>query len=621
MTKATRNSRNSLLAKSPLVIPDVSGMTCKEAAHAYLDAGFWPIPWRGAKVPAYPKGWSYETVKRETHARINKWRDDWQVGLITSPRSGILALDIDDKEKFNAWNMPWVGGAESETGREDGYHIVYDGRELEEWPVQGNIPGGQIKTNGFIAVEPSRHPNGNYYRWAELACIVYPVGKLGPFLAEYRNRPKSKANGTAPDPEGLWKAVLEAEDGEQRGAMFTWAADAHKRGLEDDEIVSLLWLAVREKELRSWNPRDPWTPEGIRRYAIPPDGWSHSPNGQVTDAEAQLYADVRMLQPVNGKLRVCEEERKAFTVRPMSDTFEEVSEEIGPEGIVPISGVIHIIGESNVGKSPLCYWILLERVRAGQTTGIYESEMGAFRIQKKLRQLGASEEELDRILNFGDWGRRRDILPDAQELLDEATSRGIKTFLFDSLVSMLSASGIEENSSTRVREWHNEVAGVLALHGIAVLIIDHPGLGDGDRARGSSDKKPACDFSITMRAVKIGRVGESGEYRLKCTKDRSAMIIGQEMEVLLVASPDCSFTYKPAGWTSGLDDFKPNISGSISQDEIRELLADYGPLTVKEIAQRLGENYEAVRSAVRRGKSGSNPVFAQLANSKITLVS
>lgn len=626
---STASARNSKLAGSPLVIPDVSELTCKQAAHAYLRAGFWPIPWVGNKMPAgrySRKGWSYDTVKRETHRSIDGWRDDWQVGLITHPRTGVLALDIDDPDKFREWDdYPFSMSGEAETGRDGGRHYVYDGRELEEWPKQGNIPGGQVKTAGFIGVEPSRHPNGNYYRWAESACLLYPIGKAGPFLVDYRNRKAARnGNGAAPDPEGLWKDVLEAQDGLQRDAMFAWASDAHKRSLSDDEIVNQLWLAVLEKKLRSWRPRDPWTREGIREYAIPTGGWKHSVNGSMSDAMSRDLADIDNLHPVNGRLRSGyrqRPERKAFIIRPMSDTFEEISEDIGPDNVVPVSGIIHVIGESNVGKSPFSYWILLERVRAGQTAGIYDSEMGAFRIQKKLIQLGASEEELGRILNFGDWGQRRNILPAAQELLDEVVERGVQTFLFDSLVSMLSASGIEENNSTRVREWHNEVAGVLALNGIAVLIIDHPGLGSDERGRGSSDKKPACDFSFSMRSVKPGRVGESGEYRLKCIKDRSAMVIGQEMELLLEARPDGSFSYKPAGWTQGLDDFKPNFSGSISQDEIRELLTDYGPLSMKAIAQKLGDKYEAVRSAVRRGKSGKSPVFAQLADGRISLVS
>jgi len=534
MTKATRNSRNSLLAKSPLVIPDVSGMTCKEAAHAYLDAGFWPIPWRGAKVPAYPKGWSYETVKRETHARINKWRDDWQVGLITSPRSGILALDIDDKEKFNAWNMPWVGGAESETGREDGYHIVYDGRELEEWPVQGNIPGGQIKTNGFIAVEPSRHPNGNYYRWAELACIVYPVGKLGPFLAEYRNRPKSKANGTAPDPEGLWKAVLEAEDGEQRGAMFTWAADAHKRGLEDDEIVSLLWLAVREKELRSWNPRDPWTPEGIRRYAIPPDGWSHSPNGQVTDAEAQLYADVRMLQPVNGKLvvvRDIHEQRVASRVEDILvyneararvnarnrapvpepdslDSFldeEDESEPFRIDGLSLADSHTLVVGPFKAGKTTLRNNLVRsladgddflgnEAFSISGNVGIIDLEMSKRQSRRELARQKIIHSGRIRVWHLRGQEHSFRLL-DRQcraEWADLIRSAGLGHLMLDCLAPALEANGLTE-SNEDIQKFLSAWGDLLRESGVTEDTVFHHMGHIGERGRGGSALRGWCD--------------------------------------------------------------------------------------------------------------------------------
>jgi hypothetical protein len=292
--RAPANARRS---RRPLVIPDVSGLTNKEAAHLYLDAGYWPIPWRVVKVrgksikrPCYPRGWTYATVARETHESIERWKSSWQCGLITSRRSGILACDIDDPSGWAAWDIPEPPDtAASRTGRAGGHHLLYDGRALDvsDWPVQGDIPGGQIKSKGFIAVEPSIHPNGKPYSWYGDLRKVAPIGDFGKVLAEYRSRPS--ANGDGPDGDGretdaLWQAVLDAGNGMQRGAMFAWSSDAHDRGFTDDEIVDRLWQYVQNGQIVSWNKQDRWTRGGVRAYAIP-DRWKHTPNARLTELD------------------------------------------------------------------------------------------------------------------------------------------------------------------------------------------------------------------------------------------------------------------------------------------------------------------------------------------------
>jgi Bifunctional DNA primase/polymerase, N-terminal len=302
-----------------------------------------------------------------------------------------------------------------------------------------------------------------------------------------------------------------------------------------------------------------------------------------------------------------------FTIRPMSDVFEEVCEDIGPDLIAPVSGITAVIGESNVGKSPLCYYILLMRVRAGQTVGIYETEMGAYRIQKKLRELGAKDEELSALLNFGDWGDKgRDLITDAAALTREAVGVGCKTFLLDSQIGLISSSGISENDSSAVRNWSNRVCGSLASAGVGVIIIDHTGLGDDSRGRGTSDKKPSCDFAVVMKEIACGRVGVSGTYSLECTKDRSARFIGMRMPLHHIAQDDGSrsFTYKPDGWE---DAELKVVSVNHTQDIlVAEMCEIARPVPIRLLADRKSLDYEAVRSALRRGETGSDAVFIKV---------
>jgi len=172
-------------------------MSQKEAAHAYLDAGLMPHPWRvskGTKVSCY-SGFQFDTIQ-ETHESIDEWKRNWQCGLVTSRASGLIAADIDDRDAFEVWetDIDFPETAWAHTGHKGGYHLLFDARELapEDWPTQGNIPGGQIKTNGFIAVEPSRHPNGRQYRWdGQYGRRVAPIGSAGQGLCGYQRSPGS----------------------------------------------------------------------------------------------------------------------------------------------------------------------------------------------------------------------------------------------------------------------------------------------------------------------------------------------------------------------------------------------------------------------------------------------
>jgi AAA domain/Bifunctional DNA primase/polymerase, N-terminal len=254
-------------SKAPLTVPDVTGMNCREAAHAYLDAGFVPVPWvprEGEKIlhPRLMKG----AVLHEwvtTHKWIDTWPSNVRCGLLTSRSGGIIAADLDDISTFEAWDADADfmddQTAVSRSGRGGGArHIVYDARELDEgsWPTQGNIPGGQVKSNGFIAVEPSRHPNGRPYRWDPEPRTLAPIGALGPFLARYRQ--SANGHGPARDHSRLAHAAGTAPPGEQHESLRDYAWDLARLGLDEEEAMRLLEAKAAGLRLdgRPWRERD-----------------------------------------------------------------------------------------------------------------------------------------------------------------------------------------------------------------------------------------------------------------------------------------------------------------------------------------------------------------------------
>jgi len=144
-------------------IPDTTGLTWKEKALAWHDAGFIPIPLKpGDKAPPLMKEWQLERPTRED---VEKWWTQWpeaNIGLVTGKAGGFAVIDWDEGESYE--QHTWRGTWEEETvvvrtGR--GYHVWY----LIEEPVRTrNFPGVQIKgERSYVLAPGSLHPSGKYY--------------------------------------------------------------------------------------------------------------------------------------------------------------------------------------------------------------------------------------------------------------------------------------------------------------------------------------------------------------------------------------------------------------------------------------------------------------------------
>lgn len=89
-----------------------------------------------------------------------------QPGIICAFHTGLIVIDVDDPEEYATTGIPF--GREHAyviTGR--GFHIYLDcrGCPLDLWPSQGPIPGGDIKSNGFVPAPGCYHFTGAQYVW------------------------------------------------------------------------------------------------------------------------------------------------------------------------------------------------------------------------------------------------------------------------------------------------------------------------------------------------------------------------------------------------------------------------------------------------------------------------
>ena len=225
-------ARNS--DKGKLLIPGISDCdTQQEMAWLYEEYGFPVHPWirTRTKISArHGKGIFNSPEIIETYEDIALWARRWQVGFACSWRTGLITIDVDSPAEFDDWELSHYvpDTVRVATGREGGYHLYLDCRHLrasvplEEWPRQGDIPGGTLKTNGFVGAPGSRHPSGRLYRVTSLRREVARGSlELLRLLAEYRNVRAPSALETAPGYVGeLLQRALAARSGEQHEAVL-----------------------------------------------------------------------------------------------------------------------------------------------------------------------------------------------------------------------------------------------------------------------------------------------------------------------------------------------------------------------------------------------------------------
>jgi len=105
-------------------------------------------------------------------AQIREWwtrHPTANIGLATGPESGIVVLDLDDREAFAQWQRTHrvtLHTVTANTGRGGRHYYCSYPRRV----VLGNrtrfLPGADLRgAGGYVVAPPSRHPNGTHYAW------------------------------------------------------------------------------------------------------------------------------------------------------------------------------------------------------------------------------------------------------------------------------------------------------------------------------------------------------------------------------------------------------------------------------------------------------------------------
>jgi hypothetical protein len=323
------------------------------------------------------------------------------------------------------------------------------------------------------------------------------------------------------------------------------------------------------------------------------------------------------------------------------EVFAEVSwPDVKPVRKVPLDedglflerGIHWMSADPGSGKTILAYWKCVRRAKRRQHSAIYECEMGEERALGLLRNLGATDRDLDYIHYYkakededGVSYTVIDLVRHGRAFCRMLISSGYGEYLvYDAVAPLLVAAGKNENEASDVRAWATASCRPIAMAGGAVGVIDHTGHANGGRSRGSSDKPAAGDIILTLEKTAPFARGISGAITLKVTKDRSGTLLdGAELAIEVKASADGSLDLEPDEWDSSISDAKPSVGGRIGPEQVKiraeiERVNRSGRETVSvpELADELDMDEEKIRSALRRGAKRKKPIFAHVEHGK-----
>lgn len=149
---------------------------------------FFPLR-KKSKKPLFD--WAVYQTRKPTQAEVKEWLEKGllnQVAIVCGEVSGIIVLDVDDPEKFEAWKtkngfpLPPTPMVRTSGGK---YHVYFKHPGGKIKNMIKKIPGADIKADGgYVVAPPSVHPTGSHYEWIE-ALSVYELADPPTWLTEF----------------------------------------------------------------------------------------------------------------------------------------------------------------------------------------------------------------------------------------------------------------------------------------------------------------------------------------------------------------------------------------------------------------------------------------------------
>lgn len=182
-----------------------------------------------------------------------------------------------------------------------------------------------------------------------------------------------------------------------------------------------------------------------------------------------------------------------------------------------------IHGDSGVGKSWIAAYAITQEIAAGRTTMVVDLEDTAGPLVQRLRQLGATDNQISAHVQFvqpdGAFSK-----PDTDVLIAAIERTGAGHVFIDSLGEALAADGINANDDGPVSQWIRKVSRrIISETGAGVTHIDHVTKAKENPLfpSGTQRKRSAITgISWYVYADEAMTAEQGGRILFKCGKDR-----------------------------------------------------------------------------------------------------
>ena len=211
--------------------------------------------------------------------------------------------------------------------------------------------------------------------------------------------------------------------------------------------------------------------------------------------------------------------------------------DLGRLGLV-YPGKRHVFsGPPESAKTIAAYIVALEVMRLGGTVLLIDFEMGPWDARDRLRELGASDEELERLLYV------EPEEPATEEVVVELVERHQPALVvIDAAAGAFDLQGLDDNKRADVERFAGIYVRAFFVRGVATIVLDHVVKDSRSRGAfviGSERKVGGADVHLGFEAIKPLHRGGRGLYRITTHKDRLGHIRRPTAAKLeLVSDPD-----------------------------------------------------------------------------------
>lgn len=204
-------------------------------------------------------------------------------------------------------------------------------------------------------------------------------------------------------------------------------------------------------------------------------------------------------------------------------------------------------GPPESAKTLAAYTMLILIARAGGTGILIDFEMGVHDAKTRLRELGARQDELERLLYVGPTE------PATPARIATLIARNPQLVVVDAAVGAYQVEGLDDNKRGDVEKISRLYVTAFWQQGIATLLIDHVVKNAEARGRfviGSERKLGSSDVHLGFDTLQPISRGTNGLYKITTHKDRGgALKRGHLADFHVESDPDThqiSWTYTTA---------------------------------------------------------------------------